>query len=565
MEGQEKGSKVVPFSPDAAFFFERGVRFLNRHDLSRALKSFQRAVECEPENAVNHCNLAGVLSELGDFEQSNQVLQSVLTELAPDMAECYFYMANNYANLGEYELAEAHAVKYLEIDPTGEFAPDVDEMLDLLIHEFGGGEILRESRRKQQESSRERDLPRSLLEEGKFYEASILLEQEIERQPDTVAARNNLALAKYYLGHLDEAVSLTRQVLALDAMNIHALCNLAVFIRHQGQDQEEYKRLMSMLKKLMPLQFDQGYKLATTLGILGEHQAAYALFMQLVEFGDRHDPSLYFALAAACANLNRLKAARQWLLEVQALDADSGIADHYLQEIDRAMVKRERIFLSYTYQLPFHLRTHGVGRQGPPTGAGFTKLGAWAKDPSVRSSLYFALFRGPRQTKREALQAFGVLGDAESVHVLKEFVRDPLQGTDMTWNGLFVLQQILHVSGPIEVNFGDKAETVHLPVRDLRLLAWHPMFAGILTDVQQILDRVDADLSEFAYDIWLRYVTSVYADQPKIAKRSVWAAALEYVARRTAGRLLPQAVLATRYGISVKALSKAAHAISLTL
>ncbi|MCY0868990.1 MAG: tetratricopeptide repeat protein, partial [Firmicutes bacterium] len=222
MEGREKG-KVVPFQPDAAFFFERGVRYLDRHDLSRALKSFERAVQCEPSNAVNHCNLAGVLSELGDFEQSNEVLRNVISDIAPDMAECHFYMANNYANLGEYELAEEHVVRYLEIDPTGEFAPDADEMLDVLIHEYGGGEILRESRRRQAQTEREGDSARSLLEEGKFHEASALLEKEIIRQPESAAARNNLALAKYYLGQLDEAIMLTRDVLQRDPNNVHAL------------------------------------------------------------------------------------------------------------------------------------------------------------------------------------------------------------------------------------------------------------------------------------------------------------------------------------------------------
>ncbi|MCY0901974.1 MAG: tetratricopeptide repeat protein [Firmicutes bacterium] len=564
MEGQERESKIVSLRPDAAFYFERGVRFLNRHDLSRALKSFQRAVECEPENAVNHCNLAGVLSELGDFEQSNQVLQSILTELAPDMAECYFYMANNYANLGEYELAEAHVVKYLEIDPTGEFATDADEMLDVLIHEFGGGEILRESRLRQQETSRDKDRPRSLLEEGKFYEASILLEKEIRQQPDAVAARNNLALARYYLGHMDGAILLTRQVLEIDPANIHALCNLAVFIRHQGQEQEEYKRLIALLRKLTPLQFDQGYKLATTLGILGEHKGAYQLFNQLVQYGDRHDPTLYFALAAACGNMNRLKQARQWLLEVQALDPESGIATHYLQEVERALSSGERLFLSYTYQLPFHLRAHS-GKPAPASGASLTKLGAWAKDPSVRSSLYFALFRGPRQTKREALQAFALLGDVESAHVLREFIQDPLQPQDVIWNALFVLQQRLSVTGSVQVFLDGAMQSVHLPMADPRLLSWHPILGTILGDVQAVFAKEDVAMCDFARGIWLGYVTDVYSDLPKIVKRNVWAAALEYVARRTAGRLVPQAVVASYYDVSVSALSKAAHAISLTL
>ncbi len=561
MEGREKETKVVPFQPDAAFFFERGVRYLNRHDLSRALKSFQRAVDCEPANAVNHCNLAGVLSELGDFEKSNEVLQSVLIEIAPDMSECYFYMANNYANLGEYELAEAHAVKYLEVDPTGEFAPDADEMLDVLIHEFGGGDILRESRRRQVEDSKERDEARGLLEEGKFHEASALLEQEIERQPDAVAARNNLALAKYYLGQMDDAVTLTRQVLDIEPMNIHALCNLAVFIRHTGRENDEYKHLMQVLKKLMPLQFDQGYKLAMTLGILGEHRSAYRVFLQLVQFGDRHDPALYFALAAAAANMTRLKLAKQWLLEVQALDAESGVADFYLKELDRLSNSSDRVFISYTYQLPFHMRNHSSQSQNS---AGFTKVGSWARDPSVRSSLYFALFHGPRQTKREALQAFAVLKDTESIHILKEFVKDPTQHDDMVWNALFVLQ-LMNVTGPIDARLGGKEVSVELPSRDKRLLSWHSTLEAILQDVEAELVKTEPDLCDRASDVWLQYISSSYTMLPKIVKRGVWAAALEYVVRRMAGRTEPQAVVAGRYNVSVKALAKAAHAISVTL
>lgn len=561
MEGREKGKKIVPFAADAAFFFERGVRFLNRHDLSRALKSFQRAVDCEPGNAVNHCNLAGVLSELGDFEKSNEILQGVVESIAPDMRECYFYMANNYANLGQYELAEEHVVKYLEEDPSGEFAPDADEMLDVLIHEFGGGEILRERRRQQHETTREKDLARTLLEEGKFHEASELLEQEISRQDDAIAARNNLALARYYLGQMDRAIALCEEVLERDPANVHALCNLVVFYRHCGQD-ETYHTLLDFLKKLVPLQFDQGYKLATTLGILGEHQAAYRIFLQLIQYGDRHDPTLYFALAAASANLGQIKRARQWLLEVQALDPETDIADYYLREMDRVVDARGKFFMSYTYQLPFHLRNSGT--TGLMQQKGATQVVHWAKDPSVRSSLYFALYRGPYSTKREALQAFAVLGDRETTHILKEFVKDTGQSQDIIWNGLFVLQRMgIHETIPAYLQ--GALQDVSIPMQDERLLMWNKLLLSILKDVHQQMAARDQELTHVATELWLRYVQAVYTDLPRIVKRSVWSAALDYVTRRYSGRTEPQAVVAARYEVSVKALSKAAHAIMITL
>lgn len=562
MDERVPRSKVVPLEQDAAFFFERGVRFLNRQNLPKALKSFRRAVECEPGNAVNHCNLAGVLSELGDFEESNQILQTVLNDIAPDMSECYFYMANNYANLGEYELAEEYVVKYLEVDPTGEFAGDADEMLDVLIHEFGGGEFLRASRKRQMETTRSKDQPRSLLEEGKFHEAALLLERELEKDDKAIAHRNNLALAKYYLGQIDEAMEHTRQVLAIDPQNIHGLCNMAVFTRYRGKDQEEYRQIVGYLKKLHPLQFDQGYKLATTLGILGEHKHAYRIFLQLVEFGDRHDPTLFFALAAASVNMNRLKLANQWLLEVQALDPESGIADYYMQEIERSATNKLPLFLSYSYQLPFHLRVQNPTANNKQ--ATFTKPGVWVRDPAVRSSLYFALIHGPRSTKREALQAFALLRDEETIHVLKEFVKDQRQPEIFVWNAIFVLH-LLPDCDKVQVWSNGELKNLVLPVRDDRIFSWNPTLEAIYQSVKGRLTAQEPELVDLAYGTWLHYLLSVYTDLPKIVKLNVWAAALEYVVRRSAGRTEPQAVLAAVYGVSTKALANAAHLIMLSL
>jgi tetratricopeptide (TPR) repeat protein len=132
-------NNVISMRLDASFFFERGVKFLQRNDLRRALKAFRRTVEYEPMNPVNHCNLAGVLSEMGDFEASNEVLLHILNNLDPSMAECQFYLANNYANLGRYDIAEEYVLKYLDAAPEGEYVEDAEEMLSVLMDEFGGG------------------------------------------------------------------------------------------------------------------------------------------------------------------------------------------------------------------------------------------------------------------------------------------------------------------------------------------------------------------------------------------------------------------------------------------
>ena len=82
------------------------MRSLDRYHYDKALKYFRRAVEYEPDNPVNHCNMAGILSEMGNYEESNRILQSIVDELDPEMTECHFYMANNFANMEKYEAAE---------------------------------------------------------------------------------------------------------------------------------------------------------------------------------------------------------------------------------------------------------------------------------------------------------------------------------------------------------------------------------------------------------------------------------------------------------------------------
>ena len=73
-----RSTKIIPIQWDATFFFERAVRSLDRYHYDKALKYFRRAAEYEPDNPVNHCNMAGILSEMGNYEESNRILQSIV-------------------------------------------------------------------------------------------------------------------------------------------------------------------------------------------------------------------------------------------------------------------------------------------------------------------------------------------------------------------------------------------------------------------------------------------------------------------------------------------------------
>ncbi|ASS76522.1 hypothetical protein CIG75_17195 [Tumebacillus algifaecis] len=545
-------SNVIPFQVDAAFFFERAVHYLDRHDLKNAMKNFRKAAELEPDNPVNHCNLAGVLSELGEFEESNRILHKVIKEIDPDMFECYFYMANNCANLGDYEHAEEHVARYLELDPHGEFAEDAEEMMQILVQEFGGGKVFQERKQQQSEEAGGHDTARKLLEEGKFMEASEYLEKAVEQQPDSTAPRNNLSLAYYYQGDIDKAIEIASEVLERDPSNVHALCNLAVFHQHLG-NQQQLQEILAGLRKLYPLYFDHTYKLATTMGILGEHTTAYRLFRQLLRWGDRTDTALLHCVAASAANLGFLEKAKKVWEEIETLDPESETPGYYLNKVKEALAaQREMDTVSYQYHIPFQEQFR-IMKEQIQTG----QLGAWRNDPLIRSSLFWALKHGDLETKIQVIQTFALLADKEVEHVLREFIKNPEEIDQLKRLAIYVLRHI-GAEGPFQAHL-DKEEVLlrvqSLPQDDL--LTWKAEWQEVLDLTFSNLDSAHGEAARhLARDIWTGYLNQVFHAPPRIVKLANWAAALEYAVLRKLGVKVTQAEVAARYGVTAGAVSK---------
>lgn len=60
-----------------------------KKNLKRAVTLFERAVKLTDKEPVFQIQLAAVLSELSEYERSNDILRAVLTETS-DYPECYF-------------------------------------------------------------------------------------------------------------------------------------------------------------------------------------------------------------------------------------------------------------------------------------------------------------------------------------------------------------------------------------------------------------------------------------------------------------------------------------------
>ena len=400
-------SKTI--SMDPAYFYEKAVRYMERYQYEKAVKYFRRITELEPQNPVHFCNLAGALAECGKYDESNQLLTHVLESFQPEMTECHFYMANNYTNLEQWELAEIALMQYLSKDEEGYYLEDCQEMLAFFVDELGRAPLTI-SQVKSRQGYAEHDDARKCLEEGHFEEAIYKLNQIIEWNPDFIPAYNNLALAYFYVGEYERARQAVQEVLAKEANNLHALCNLAILLQHEG-DMHQRNLLVMKLSKIKPLYSDQIFKLATTMGMLEEHKLAYQLFHSLEK---KHyeeianDSCFYHYHAVAAFNIRLIdEAYRCWNI-AKEISPTSDVAHFYFDHAENWMSvgKYPNIKLKYHYQLPLseHLRLLHERSKG-------NDITNEMDEQFLYSSFEWAIQKGKPELKKIVLDSLELLKD----------------------------------------------------------------------------------------------------------------------------------------------------------
>ena len=560
-------ANIIPIHLDASFFFERAVRSLDRNHVDKALKYFRKAVEYEPENPVNHCNMAGILSEKGDYKASNAILAHVLDVVDPSMTECYFYMANNYANMDQFEEAERALVTYLEEDTQGQFMTEAEEMMELLYYELDRPAKL--NRIKSRQGVVEHDQARELLEEGKFAQAAELLEGMSPDYPDYLAARNNLALAYYYMGLFSKAKETIAEVLEQEPGNLHALCNLAIFYQNENRT-DQVLLLIKKLRAIVPFQHEQVYKLATTMGILGQHDAAYIHFRRLLKGEETAtDPALAHYAAVAAFNTERYDIAKRLWHHVNKLDPGSEVARYYLDGLEAVIQGvQEPSKLSYHYHLPFDEQF----KQWEDYGNGIPE--EMKNDPLIRSSFFWALRHGDQATKLQVIHALGMIGDYEVQQALQLFIDEPGEEPTLVKAAQAVLHDLQRVEHP-ELNaevsqpLTPEAEALKtVPKARKKEITGIRLGKETSPHWQAVVDRAlqmseaRAELQQEMERIWTDYVSRVRPDLSGSKQIEGWAAGLEYLASKNRSRPVTYQSIAERYGISASTVSKYARQLN---
>ncbi|KAF0996388.1 lipopolysaccharide assembly protein LapB [Geobacillus sp. TFV-3] len=304
LKRSSRKATIVPFIQSGDYFFKKGMKAYDRGDLEKARKYFERAVRLDERDAAFALQLALVLSELGEYQFSNQWLFKIIHDLDETMDDCLYFLANNFACLGLFREARQYAERYLAHEPDGEFADDAADLLELL--RLDGLEWTEE----QEDLMALEDRARRLLEEERFAEAIEALEEIVARYPDVWSAHNNLALAYFYSGDADKAKQKVREVLKCDPGNLHALCNALVFAYYL-REEEQAAALCETLAGLYPFFREHQYKLGATFALVGRFDLAFRWLHRLYKQGFDGDGPFYYWLACAAYYTGHEPLARQ--------------------------------------------------------------------------------------------------------------------------------------------------------------------------------------------------------------------------------------------------------------
>lgn len=336
---QEMGLLISKFQ-NGTYFFNKGIEAYREKDLRKAKRYLERAIQLEPLEPGFLCQLAIILADLGEYHRSNDCLNNIIdNKLDEEMYECHFFLANNYANLGLFEHAKKEALRYIDNDPDGEFLEEVEDLLEVLQEE---DDLFAE----EENFLIRYELASHELKKQNYERAIIFFKELIEEEPSFWMARVRLAESYFESGNRKKAIEILESVVEKED-NVTARCHLMTSYFEVGQKEDAFE-ILDTLKNVWPIDNDQSYLLAVSLGKLGEHNLAYECFERLQKRGFGDFPKFFYHVAIASFYTKRLERATSILEKLADLGVD--VAKTNLELLQ----KGELIAPSYNYSQNTH-------------------------------------------------------------------------------------------------------------------------------------------------------------------------------------------------------------------
>ncbi len=520
----KRNNKILSFHQPAEFYIKKAEKHIDAGNFLEALALYRCVLGMEPENIDYLLSIAQIYSEMGLYAESNDVLLKI-AKFGNTPTECLFALGCNYMGLKNYELADEAFEQYLAVDPEGEYAEDIDELFDIMDEEDYEDDVTLHdiSRRMLYEEAYE---GKQCLDKGDYKNAIVHLEKVTARDETMVSAMNNLALAYFFEGRKQEAVTLSKRVLVTQPLNLHACCNLALFY----SDLNDHANAAVYLEKLDSLgesEPEDMHKIALTYCELGYHHKAYLMFLKIVSFQPYDIRILHFCGVAAY-NSGLYAEALSNFIKILKIDPDNSLALYYKTLAEQAKQNGAIKELEYVYQVQFDEIKRRIGYLNECLRQKNVSLShKWESDELFKSIMYWGLHYGDEYIKKIVLEVMSMFADKKAEEIFRDFLLKSSESDDIKNDVFMYLKKmgakepyVAYIKGSIaEVRVGTVSE-------DLKTLP--KLYAEALTSfIAHTRPRYSDEFVTLGVELMLSVVKAKKDDGKWVRSISAFAAALE--------------------------------------
>lgn len=553
--------KVVPFEQDGSFFYRKAKKHIENNNYINALSYYRKALEKDPDNLDYSLELAEIFAEMGYFYESNLILFSILQK-DPSHTDCYFAMGCNFLGLQEYSKAENTLEKYLELDEYGLYSEEAQNLLDVLQSQEFYLEFISDADPDREQVLAIAGRGKDLLDKGEYRQAVRELEKAARRDPGLIFARNNLALAYFCIGKLDKAIETCREILDNHPLNVHANCNIALFLYEKGDLEASNDHIETVLQMNIDDPEDM-HKIAVTLCEMGRHEQVNRLLKKLLHYKP-YDTKVLHYMAVSCYNLKMFKVALGYWEKVEKINPNNTISSFYkryvrdLQEGDREFTE-----LPYHFQVPYDeiiRRVKTIHDLLKLSSADLIKK--WKNGDGLESLLRWGLDLNDVLIKKAILNVVASFQDEKAEQFLRAFILRKSEEEEQIQEALALLKE-MNAKEPYLAYLDDNI--VEVSVKFGKAAKFHNYMLEEIPEM--VIRRLKTfylhDCENDIRDTWA-FVTARWdaTGTPRILKPEGWAAALELFYRTKEELPVKKTRLAADWQVSYTTMMKNYNFIS---
>lgn len=537
----------------------RGAKDLEKNDYISALAKYREAYERAPEDSEISISLAEILSQMQRFEESNRILHLLNAALEETPPEYHFGLACNYFGLQDYDSAADCLEAYLEAEPDGPFAADAEDFLDLIEDDDAMFEATGLKTDDDYEDNAVCRFARSLLASGEIQYAVEELEHRIEQSPGSVKVREQLAIAYFCANRSQDAESAAQKLLLEAPGNVTALSTLALMDLERGDRASAELRLKAVadIHSLDPEELHSVAVLQLDLGKFEDAEKTLAVLVQLMPY----DENVLHKIGYSRFMRGDGEGAKACYHKLLRIDPHDTVAKYYLNQCKHADASQKNASARWIipYQVPFgeaFRRLNHINRM--LTQPHEELYHTWSEDAAFRDLLVWATTLSDNRVKKSMLSLAFTFGDKHTERILREFLLRTDQPDELK-RAVFGMLKHLSAKEPYQAYLNGRwiSGRVNLLNLDYRM---PPSYESIMQLLMQfMLGNCREECATEAANIFRRYIDSLNRKFPRIsaAQEISFAAALEYLGRKSCGESVSEDEIGEVYRISKSRLRNA--------